>query len=204
LKSKLKKYICGMILIIILNMATQVFATERLVDIPVPPNSTGYADFTEEEAEERAKKYEESKNNSVTSEHYVGKSSDYYLKSLNVEGYELSPKFNKQNDTYIIYTKDRNSTISLNIMAELDNVNAKIEGAGVVELTPDMDTVNINVIAENGNLKVYTIKVEDEENKPKDENVKVYLIITTVVILFIIGSLIFIIKKKRKLNKKVE
>lgn len=204
MKSKLKKYICGMILIIILNMATQVFATERLVDIPVPPNSTGYADFTEEEAEERAKKYEESKNNSVTSEHYVGKSSDYYLKSLNVEGYELSPKFNKQNDTYIIYTKDRNSTISLNIMAELDNVNAKIEGAGVVELTPDMDTVNINVIAENGNLKVYTIKVEDEENKPKDENVKVYLIITTVVILFIIGSLIFIIKKKRKLNKKVE
>ena len=55
----MKLKIFAIIMAIILSFTTISFA-ERLVDIPVPPNSSGYADFTEEEAAEQERKYEES------------------------------------------------------------------------------------------------------------------------------------------------
>lgn len=58
------------IMLIILSFTTISFA-ERLVDIPVPPNSSGYADFTEEEAAEQAKRYEKSKKN-TTADSLIG------------------------------------------------------------------------------------------------------------------------------------
>ena len=105
----------AIIMVIILSYTTISFS-ERLVDIPVPPNSSGYADFTEEEAAEQAKRYEESKKN-TTADSLIGKSSDNYLKSLSVEGYDLTPEFNRQQDTYTIYVKD-GSINSFNVFAE--------------------------------------------------------------------------------------
>ena len=121
---KLKISLFFITLICIVSIVSLSFAeTPRLVDIPVPPNSAGYADFTEEDAAEIEKKYEESKNNTVTAEYYVGKSSDNYLKSLSIEGYELYPKFSRQNETYTIYVKDDNVN-TFNVLAEADNENA--------------------------------------------------------------------------------
>ncbi len=168
--------------------------TDRLVDIPVPPNSSGYADFTEEEAAERARAYEESKNNLATSNSIVGKSSDNYLKSLSIDGYELYPEFNRQEDTYTIYVED-DTVNTFNVSAEADNENAKIEGIGNITVSQEQRIINVRVIAENGDLKVYTIDVENEENKPK--NINKYIIIIIVIILIIITILITIkIKKK--------
>ena len=175
-------------------MSLSFAESDRLVDIPVPPNSTGYADFTEEEAAERAREYEESKNNTVTADYYVGKSSDYYLKSLNVEGYDLYPKFNRQNDTYTIYVKD-DSITTFNVTAEPDNENAKIEGIGNVTVSQEQRLINIKVIAENGDLKVYTINIEDEENKPKTINI-VIIIFIIVMFVALIGVTIFVLKRK--------
>ena len=173
--------------------------TGRLVDIPVPPNSSGYADFTEEEAAERAKEYEESKNNAVTADYFVGKSSDNYLKSLNVEGYELSPEFNRQKDTYTIYVKD-DSINTFNVTAEPDNENAKIEGIGTITVSQEERLINIKVTAENGDLKVYTINIENESNKSKAiaGNINMNYIIIIAIIILLVAVIAIIIKKKNK------
>lgn len=168
MKSKLSIFF--IILITLVSIMNISFAeTGRLVDIPVPPNSSGYADFTEKEAADRAREYEESKNNAVTADYFVGKSSDNYLKSLNVEGYELSPEFNRQMDTYTIYVKD-------------DSINT------------------FNVTAENGDLKVYTINIENESNKPKAVagNINMNYIIIIAIIILLVAVIAIIIKKKNK------
>lgn len=186
------------IVICIISFASLSFAeTPRLVDIPVPPNSAGYADFTEEEAEEREKEYEESKNNAVTADYYVGKSSDNYLKSLSIEGYNLYPEFNKQNDTYTIYVKDDNIN-TFNVTAEADNENAKIEGTGNISVSQEERIINIKVTAENGDLKVYTINVENEENKKTEgkANTK-FIIIASIVIIIVIMVAILLNKRKK-------
>lgn len=65
----MKKIFCiSIISIIILTVCSfysKVSATERLVDIPVPPDNHGMADFTENEAAEIQNEYEQSKNNTV-------------------------------------------------------------------------------------------------------------------------------------------
>lgn len=191
---RLKITIFITILICMMSFASLSFAeTPRLVDIPVPPNSAGYADFTEEEAAEKEKEYEESKNNAVTADYYVGKSSDNYLKSLNIEGYDLYPKFSRQNETYTIYVKDDNIN-TFNVTAEADNENAKIEGIGNVSVSQEERIINIKVTAENGDLKVYTINIENEANKHK----KINIFMIVIVIVILIGVILFIIRKNKK------
>lgn len=198
MKSKLSIFF--IILITLMSIMNISFAeTGRLVDIPVPPSSSGYADFTEEEAAERAKEYEESKNNAVTADYFVGKSSDNYLKSLNVEGYELSPEFNRQKDTYTIYVKD-DSINTFNVTAEPDNENAKIEGIGTITVSQEERLINIKVTAENGDLKVYTINIENESNKSKAiaGNINMNYIIIIAIIILLVAVIAIIIKKKNK------
>lgn len=185
----------AIIMVIILSYTTISFS-ERLVDIPVPPNSSGYADFTEEEAAEQAKRYEESKKN-TTADSLIGKSSDNYLKSLSVEGYDLTPEFNRQQDTYTFYVKD-GSINSFNVFAEPDNETAKIEGIGNVTVSAEQRMINIKVTAENGDLKVYTINVENEENKKTEgkANAK-FIIIASIVIIIVIMVAILLNKRKK-------
>ena len=198
MKSKLSIFF--IILITLVSIMNISFAeTGRLVDIPVPPYSSGYADFTEKEAADRAREYEESKNNAVTADYFVGKSSDNYLKSLNVEGYELSPEFNRQMDTYTIYVKD-DSINTFNVTAEPDNENAKIEGTGTITVSQEERLINIKVTAENGDLKVYTINIENESNKPKAVagNINMNYIIIIAIIILLVAVIAIIIKKKNK------
>lgn len=222
--------IMGIIIVFVLGIYTNVFATGRLVDIPVPPDNHGKADFTEEEAAELDNQYRENTNNTEVQENtttenttaqenetnnsnntdetaneYVGKSANNYLKSLSVEGYNLEPEFIRENDKYTIYVKDRSNVTSLNITAETDDENAKVEGTGQVEITPEQKLVTIQVTAENGNLKVYTINIEDEENKDNSASISTDVIvgIGLVVIIILFGIIIAINKKKsgKKLNK---
>lgn len=200
---KKKLTIVGIIILFILNINIKVLATDRLVDIPVPPNSSGYADFTEEEAAQRQEEYEKTKNN-TTAEDYIEKSSNNYLKSLNVEGYNLEPEFKRENDTYTIYIKNREDVTKLNITAEADDESAKIDGIGTVQITPEQNSININVTAENGNLKIYKINIqngENEENKDKTQiaGINIEYIIAIVIIIFIV-IFISVLKNRRRVE----
>lgn len=204
----MKKLLKIVVIIFLLSTyTTNVFATGRLVDIPVPPNSSGYTDFTEEEAAQKQGEYEKNKNNTTTAEDYIEKSSNNYLKSLSVDGYELEPEFIRENDTYTIYVKNRENVTSLNITAEADDDSAKIDGIGTVKITPKQNSINISVTAENGNLKIYKINIQNEENKENVKNIdqtqisdiSIEFIVVIVIIIFIV---IFIsILKNRKKHK---
>lgn len=203
MKNMKKVLILGMIFLFITGMYSFTYATERLVDIPVPPNSAGKADFTSEEGEKEAQQYEENKikeeqHTSNTTQEYIEKSGNNYLKNLTVEGYKIEPQFNKQEDEYIVYVPDINNIKNLNIIAEADDTKARVEGTGNVEITPENNIITINVIAENGNLKVYTIKVEDQSNKPKDKSRGVSVMITTIIVVLIIGGIIIIADRNKK------
>jgi len=219
--------IMGIIIVFVLGIYTNVFATGRLVDIPVPPDNHGMADFTEEEAAELEKQYEENDSNTEVQEEtgientnaqsdeivnntnetengYVTKSANNYLKSLSVEGYELEPEFIRENDAYTIYVKDRNSLTSLNIIAEADDEKATIEGAGKIEVAPEQDVATIQVKAENGDTRVYTIKIEDEKNKEDGASINSDVIVGIVLVIIIILIAIFMAISKKKSGKKVE
>lgn len=198
----MKKLLKIVVIIFLLSTyTTNVFATGRLVDIPVPPNSSGYTDFTEEEAAQKEKEYEERKNNVVT-ESYIDKSSNNYLKSLSVDGYELEPEFIRENDTYTIYVKDRENVTSLNITAEADDDSAKIDGIGTVQITPDQNSININVTAENGNLKIYKINIHNGEKEESIDNTQIVSInikyIVVIVIIIFIVIFIRVLKNRKK------
>ena len=215
--------IMGIIIVFVLGIYTNVFATGRLVDIPVPPDNHGMADFTEEKAAELDRQYKENANNTAVQENsateneveqindnntnetaneYVGKSANNYLKSLSVEGYELEPEFIRENDKYTIYVKDKNSVTSLNITAEPDDEKATIEGTGRVEITPEQKSVTIQVTAENGNVKAYTINIEDEENKEEESSINTDVIIGIGLVVIIILFGIFMAVSKKKSGKK--
>ena len=143
-------------------------------------------------------KIKEEQNTSNTTQEYIEKSGNNYLKSLKVEGYKLEPEFNMQQDNYIVYVDDKSRVKNLNIIAEPDDERAKIEGTGVIEITPEQQLVNVNVIAENGNLKVYTIKVENRADRPEDKSRGVMVMITTVIVVLIISGVVIIADKKSK------
>ena len=63
MKKILKIIIITLVVMLALTCYTISNAVERLVDIPVPPNSGGKADFTSEEGQKEAQQYEENKIN---------------------------------------------------------------------------------------------------------------------------------------------
>ena len=60
--------------------------------------------------------------------------------------------------------------------------------------------INIKVTAENGDLKVYTINIENESNKPKAVagNINMNYIIIIAIIILLVAVIAIIIKKKNK------
>lgn len=200
MKRIVKLLIMNVIFVFIMGTYQLAYEGDRLVDIPVPPNSSGYADFTSEEGEQKAKEYEQNKDkNQDRAESHIGKSSDNYLKNLKIEGYSLEPQFNSHVYNYKLYIENRTKKLNLNIMAEVSNEKAKIEGAGNIEIKPEQDLININVIAEDGNLKVYTIRIEKGKNRQKEINDSIIVILG---IIIIVVSGVGINKIYRKKSKK--
>lgn len=91
-------------------------------------------------------------------------SSDNYLKELGVEGYELSPKFDK--DTLEYSLKVDESVEKIKINATANDSKASVSGAGEITLTPGENKIEIKVTAENGNEKVYKLNITVEDQKP--------------------------------------
>ena len=81
----MKKIIKGFLIILIISLLILVsnISYARFVDIKYPPNSSGYTDLTDEEADKQAEeKAENQADEGKTSQDYVGKSSNNNLKNL--------------------------------------------------------------------------------------------------------------------------
>lgn len=208
MKKKFKIIKIAMIIIILLQINSLVYATGRFVDIPVPPNNIGNGGISSEDAQKKAEEYKKEQEESAkTADDFVGKSNNNNLKKLEVEGYKLNPKFSSDINDYELKL-DKNKVKKVNIIAETDDEKATVDVNGEIEISNDI--ININVIAENGNLNVYTIKIIDK-NQPKDENAietsavleeikenKINIAIIALIAIFMVIIIIRLAKYKKK------
>lgn len=94
-------------------------------------------------------------------------SSNNYLKSLSVEGYEID--FDKNTLEYSIEVE--NDVEKVNIKATTEDGSASVSGTGEREVTEGNNKLEVKVTAENGNERTYVINVKVKELDPI--NVKV-------------------------------
>ena len=98
------------------------------------------------------------------------KSNDANLKSLNVEGFDLSPAFDPGTTSYTIDVPEGLSELIIN--AEANSGKATVDGKGKKTFTLG-DTLVVKVVAEDGSSKEYKITTKKkEESAPKDSNNK--------------------------------
>lgn len=91
-------------------------------------------------------------------------SSDNNLSSLSVDGYQITPEFNKDITEYQLTVDE--SIEKVNILAKTSHEKASITGTGEVMLSSGENTIEVKVIAENGNEKIYKIMVTVEDKQP--------------------------------------
>ena len=96
-------------------------------------------------------------------------SKNNYLKSLSVDGYELTPAFDKDTLEYSVELNP--GTESVNIVAVKEDESASIKGTGETSVSEGINTVEVTVTAENGNERIYIIKMNVEEKDPIDVKV---------------------------------
>ena len=82
---------------------------------------------------------------------------DYFLKSLEVSGYDLLPDFNMYTDKYELVVGS--DVTSINVNAVANNSSSRISGNGTVNLTNNVTDVKVVVTASSGETKTYVITV---------------------------------------------
>ena len=87
----------------------------------------------------------------------VDKSSNNYLKSLEVEGYVFTPEFDKQTVNYSIEGEIEADKVV--IKAEAEDEKATITGIGEVLLQSGDNNLRIDVTAESGTVRTYFVKI---------------------------------------------
>ena len=85
-----------------------------------------------------------------------------YLKSLSVEGYEISPEFNKNTMTYYLVVPT--SVTSVNVLAETESENATTKISGNTSLKSKENTVKVVVTSQNKTTKTYSIIVTKQDD----------------------------------------
>ena len=91
-------------------------------------------------------------------------SSDNTLSSLSVDGYEIDPSFNKDTLEYKLEVDE--SVEEINVSAKANDAKAEVSGIGKISLSSGENTIEVKVIAENGNEKVYKIVVNVKDMNP--------------------------------------
>jgi hypothetical protein len=94
----------------------------------------------------------------------INYSSDNNLASLKVEGFTISPEFNKST---LEYSATVNAdTTSVNIVAKTNDSKAKMSGTGKMDVVEGTNQAKIVVTAENGTSKTYVINITVPEKDP--------------------------------------
>ena len=96
-------------------------------------------------------------------------SSNNDLSSLEVEGYDLDPDFDKNETSYSITVPSDVDSVTVNADPEDDHATVTIDGNE--NLQPGENTISVTVKAENGEEKTYTITVTKEEEPEEDEKI---------------------------------
>ena len=91
-------------------------------------------------------------------------SKDAYLKSLGVEGYSVTPEFDKEKYEYELEVENEVEKIEIN--ARVNDANASVAGAGEKELIEGPNKFEIVVTAQKGNSLTYTLTVTRKELDP--------------------------------------
>ena len=102
-------------------------------------------------------------NNSTTAEKKEY-SSDNTLSSLSIDGYEITPKFNKDTLEYKLEVDEDVEKIT--IKGKTADDKAEISGIGEKALTEGENKIEVKVTAENGNEKIYKIIVTVKDKNP--------------------------------------
>lgn len=95
-------------------------------------------------------------------------SSNNNLTSISIDGVKIS-SFAKDTLTYTLATVENEKT-SINISAEAEDKKAQITGNGIKELNIGKNNFSINVTAEDGKQKTYTITIERKSQAINNEN----------------------------------
>ena len=96
-------------------------------------------------------------------------SKNNYLKSLSVDGANLTPAFNKDTLEYSVELEPETKSIKVN--ATKEDSKASVSGTGDITVSEGSNTIKIVVTAENGNERTYIINATVKELAPI--NVKV-------------------------------
>lgn len=92
------------------------------------------------------------------------KSSDNFLKDLSIDGYKLTPEFNKDTLEYSVTVP---STVDkVNILATKNDSTASIDGIGEKEVVEGANPFEIVVTAQNGSTRTYQLNVIVEDIDP--------------------------------------
>ena len=92
------------------------------------------------------------------------KSTDNNLKSLSIEGYEITPEFDKNIQNYSVVVPEGTKNVKVNAL--VNESHATITGTGDIEVTDGINSLNVIVTSETGSPKTYTITVEVKDNNP--------------------------------------
>ena len=127
------------------------------------------ADWSDEEADKQTQ--EQLKEQQIEDSNNAGKSSNNFLSTLEIEGYNLIPAFDKQTINYTIDAKDGER---INIKATAEDTRATISGIGNVKIEENKN-IEINVKAENGLERTYFINInkKDEKNNIEENDSKI-------------------------------
>jgi len=91
-------------------------------------------------------------------------SSNNKLKSLEIEGYSISPEFS--NDVKEYNVEVPNGTEKIVVKATKDDNSASINGIGEISVTEGTNKIEVKVTAENGNINIFVIDVVVKELDP--------------------------------------
>ena len=163
----MKKY-TKIILLIILIFVCTINASPVYAD---PNSSKGFAEYDDAQAEEETQKMLEEQQKEVQAT--AGKSTNNYLDNLQVEGYELTPKFDKQTISYTI--KGNLKSDEINIIATPSDKDATIQGTGKIKVAQDQKEFRIDVTAPSGTVRSYTIYIDEQTKQEETQIPQEYL-----------------------------
>lgn len=92
-------------------------------------------------------------------------SSNNYLKSLSIDNINFN--FNKNTLNYDIALEKNTEKIKIN--AETEDAKARVDGIGEIKLKNGMNNIKINVNAENGSTRTYSLNI----NNPNKKGIKI-------------------------------
>lgn len=92
------------------------------------------------------------------------KSNDNNLRSLSIEGFDITPEFSKDIQAYNVVVPE--DTKNINVKATPNESHATVKGVGNIAVSSGINTINVVVKSETGLEKIYSINVEVKDNNP--------------------------------------